>query len=215
MAKIRVFELAKELNVDGKVILEFLQKKDGEVKSQLSSLEEDSAKIVREKFGKKTETGSAEKAGAPETRKSSSPSDAEGKSKAQTKAGAETEAEPKKKKKLIAVFHPQNASSKEGKALHRLNAGRNGQAPGSRERRPGRTQNSPVRGSRDGSAGTGNRAGEHKPPLVKVPRPQPMFRNTEPPKAFSKPVKHSRPQAAEEASDIENVHTQKDYVRLN
>ena len=200
MAKIRVFELAKELNVDGKVILEFLQKKDGEVKSQLSSLEEDSAKIVREKFGKKTETGLTDKAGAPETRKSSSPSDAEGKSKAQTKAGAETEAEPKKKKKLIAVFHPQNASSKEGKALHRLNAGRGGQAPGSRERRPGRTQNSPVRGSRDGSAGTGNRTGEHKPPLVKVPRPQPMFRNTEPPKAFSKPVKHSRPQAAEEVS---------------
>ncbi|MBP3209342.1 MAG: translation initiation factor IF-2 [Oscillospiraceae bacterium] len=200
MAKIRVFELAKELNVDGKVILEFLQKKDGEVKSQLSSLEEDSAKIVREKFGKKTETGLTDKAGAPGTRKSSSPSDAEGKSKAQTKAGAETEAEPKKKKKLIAVFHPQNASSKEGKALHRLNAGRGGQAPGSRERRPGRTQNSPVRGSRDGSAGTGNRTGEHKPPLVKVPRPQPMFRNTEPPKAFSKPVKHSRPQAAEEVS---------------
>lgn len=78
MAKIRVFELAKELNVDGKEILEFLQKKDGEVKSQLSSLEEDSARIVREKFGKKTETGSAEKAGAPEAQKSSASSDAEG-----------------------------------------------------------------------------------------------------------------------------------------
>ncbi len=198
MAKIRVFELAKELNVDGKEILEFLQKKDREVKSQLSSLEEDSARIVREKFGKKTETGSAEKAGAPEAQKSSAPSDAEGKGRAQAKAGAETEAEPRKKKKLIAVFHPQNATSKEGKALHRLNAGRSGQTQAGRERRPGKPQNNPARGQRDGSAGAGNRTGERKPPLVKVPRPQPMFRNTEPPKAFSKPVKHSRPQAEEE-----------------
>ena len=53
MAKIKVYELAKELNVSSKEVVEFLGEKNIEVKSHMSSLEEADAEIVRNSFGKK------------------------------------------------------------------------------------------------------------------------------------------------------------------
>ena len=49
MAKIRLFELAKELNIDSKEIIDFL---GGELKSQ-SGLDEAQQESVRKKFTKK------------------------------------------------------------------------------------------------------------------------------------------------------------------
>ena len=62
MAKIKVYELAKELNVSSKEVVEFLGEKNIEVKSHMSSLEEADAEIVRSSFGKseKTEEKAAE-----------------------------------------------------------------------------------------------------------------------------------------------------------
>ena len=40
MAKIKVYELAKELNVQSKDVLEFLESKKIEVKNHMSALEE-------------------------------------------------------------------------------------------------------------------------------------------------------------------------------
>jgi Translation initiation factor IF-2, N-terminal region len=62
MAKIKVYELAKELNVSSKEVVEFLGEKNIEVKSHMSSLEEADAEIVRNSFGKseKTEEKAAE-----------------------------------------------------------------------------------------------------------------------------------------------------------
>ena len=54
MAKIKVYELAKELNVSSKEVVEFLGEKNIEVKSHMSSLEEADAEIVR-KSGRGTE----------------------------------------------------------------------------------------------------------------------------------------------------------------
>ena len=71
---------------------------------------------------------------------------------------------PKKKKRLIAVFHPQNASSKEGR-----NFRQNGTPPRGVERR--------TRG-----AGTEQRApkpAQRAVPLVKVPRAHPVERDIE------------------------------------
>ena len=51
MAKIKVHELAKELDKQSKDILSFLQEKGIEAKAAQSSVEEDVAAMVRENFG--------------------------------------------------------------------------------------------------------------------------------------------------------------------
>ena len=53
MAKIKVHELAKELELQSKDILSFLQEKGIEAKAAQSSLEEDAAALVRNSLGKK------------------------------------------------------------------------------------------------------------------------------------------------------------------
>ena len=53
MAKIRIHELAKELDKQSKDILSYLQEKGVEVKSASSSVEEDIAENVRNAFGGK------------------------------------------------------------------------------------------------------------------------------------------------------------------
>ena len=53
MAKIRIHELAKELNVQGKDILSFVQGKGVEARSVSSSVEDSMADTVRKAFGKK------------------------------------------------------------------------------------------------------------------------------------------------------------------
>ena len=55
MAKIKVYELAKELNVSSKEVVEFLGEKNIEVKSHMSSLEEADAEtpLVNQRRQKK------------------------------------------------------------------------------------------------------------------------------------------------------------------
>ena len=52
MSKIKIYELAKELEVSSKEVLEFLSKKNIEVKSHMSSIEDAEAKDVRNAFAK-------------------------------------------------------------------------------------------------------------------------------------------------------------------
>ena len=61
MAKMRVHELAKELEIESKVIVEFLKGTEHEVKSAQSGVEDDVQALVRQKFSKKTESPAAEK----------------------------------------------------------------------------------------------------------------------------------------------------------
>ncbi len=63
----RIHELAKEIGVDNKVIVEFLKNAGANVKSHMSACPEDMIDKVRAKFGK----GDAAKAPAAETPKSS------------------------------------------------------------------------------------------------------------------------------------------------
>ena len=60
MTKMRVHELAKELGVDNKDLMEALKKKDVEVKSHMSSLEDNVVADLKKEFGK---SAGAEKAG--------------------------------------------------------------------------------------------------------------------------------------------------------
>ncbi len=60
MTKIRVHELAKELNKSNKEILDFLQEKKVEVKSHMSSLTDEQENMVKDAFGGKKEALSEE-----------------------------------------------------------------------------------------------------------------------------------------------------------
>ena len=95
MAKLKVHELAKELEVQSKDVVAFLQDK-GIEKVPASALEDDMADMVRKHFGKAT--GSAPK--------SEDAAKTEG-------AEAKTEA-PKKKKKIIFVSNPGNSKMPTG-----------------------------------------------------------------------------------------------------
>ena len=142
----RIHELAKEIGVDNKVIVEFLKNAGANVKSHMSTCPEDMIDKVRAKFGK----GDAEKAPAAEPPKSSGIkavavpdfiakeqpktvptrtadgeknedggkqiAKLEAKKAALEKAEGKEEA-PKKKKKILAVFNPQNSNTEKGRAM--------------------------------------------------------------------------------------------------
>ena len=116
MAKIKVHELAKELELQSKDILSFLQKKGIEAKAAQSSLEEDAAALVRNSLGKKKAAAPAAQK-APVNTENAKPAEEKaqapaGEAKAQeTKVSEETKSteETKKKKKIIFVSNPQNS----------------------------------------------------------------------------------------------------------
>ncbi len=81
MAKIKVYELAKELGVQSREVLEFLGRKNIEVKNHMSALEEADANVVRN-----------------------------GLAKGEAKA-AKSEQETPKKKNIVHVFRPQNTQN--------------------------------------------------------------------------------------------------------
>lgn len=56
MAKMKVHELAKEVNKQSKEILAFLQEKGIEAKAANSSVEEENVELVRRAFGRKEDT---------------------------------------------------------------------------------------------------------------------------------------------------------------
>ena len=87
MAKMRVHELAKELDIESKNIVEFLKGTEHEVKSVQSGIEDAAQELVRKNFGKKVE------APAPKTETA--------------KTDADAKERPKKKASIAAVFNPQ------------------------------------------------------------------------------------------------------------
>ena len=107
MAKVKVHELAKELGIESKNIIEFLKGTEYEAKAAQSSLEEAAQDMVRKNFGKKE---------AP-------------KAEAETaKPAEEVKERPKKKASIAAVFNPQYSKQQP----QRRQGGPNGQ-----QRRPG------------------------------------------------------------------------------
>ncbi len=106
MAKIRIHELAKELDVPSKDIIEFLTKEGVEASNHMSSIEESDAARARDKFSKKAQ---------PEKKVAAAPQAAKKAEAPQTKKPAEGEGakpRPKKKASIAAVYNPQH--SKDG-----------------------------------------------------------------------------------------------------
>lgn len=163
MGKMRIHELAKELNIESREIIEFLEQNGIKDKKPASSLEEEEAGKVRSRFGRKAEAGPAEEkkeaAPAPSAkeeasaedaaRQAAAPSNAAGKAENAASSPEKKEEPVKKKRKLLAVFHPQNVSGADGRR-----GGRGGQA-GGRDRRPDgdRRGQAPGRGGRESQPG--------------------------------------------------------------
>ncbi len=103
MSKVRVHELAKELNVSNKDIIQFLEEKNIEAKSHMSAVEDEHVTLVRAKFGK-TENKPEEKkvVAKPQEKKAEQPAVEEKKT-----VEAETVVEHKKKPSISAVYNPQ------------------------------------------------------------------------------------------------------------
>lgn len=160
MAKMKVHELAKELEKQSKELIAFLQDKGYEVKVAQSSIEEEPIELVRKHFGGagqgKADTGAkmepkaegkvqpaaekeaGEKSKAPETTASKSEPKMV-KDEAPKAEAAETKAktEQPKKKKIIFVSNPHN-SKMQGQRPPQGNAGKtnNGGNRGGNDRRP-------------------------------------------------------------------------------
>lgn len=134
MAKIRIHELAKELDKQSKDILSYLQEKGIEAKSASSSVEEDAADMIRKAFGKK-ETPAKESAPQAEKKEAAPAGKVE-----QPKAAEQ----PKKKKTIIFVNNSQNSKMSNGGQRQGGNSGNNRPQGGQ-----GRPQNGRQNGYND------------------------------------------------------------------
>lgn len=132
MSKIKVHELAKELEKQSREVIAFLQEKGIEVKAAQSSVEEDAAEMVRKAFGAakkadvKAEVKPEAKAEAKPEAKEEAKTDVKPEVKSEVKSEAKAEpskevrkeapkaeekqAAPVKKKKIIFVSNPHNSN---------------------------------------------------------------------------------------------------------
>ena len=126
MAKMRVHELAKELNIKSQEIIDALSTTEYAVKSASSGLEDDAQKVVRSKFAQKAASPKAEeKAASPKAEEKAAPAPKAEEKKAAPKADEKKvddgKERPKKKSSISAVFNAQYS-----KQLRRPGQGGNG-----------------------------------------------------------------------------------------
>ena len=133
MAKMKVHELAKELQKQSKEILAFLQEQGIEAKAPQSTLEEDTVALVRKSFG--ADTGKTDEKKATPVKEENA--------KAQTAPARDqgTEEAPKKKKKIIIVSNNNGSNnfSSQRPGNNRPGQGGNGRQGnngGNRQNRP-------------------------------------------------------------------------------
>ena len=107
MAKMKVHELAKELDIQSKDVITFLTGKGVEVKAAQSSIEDDAIEMVRKKFGK-----APAKAEAPAKKEEAPKAPAPKAEAPKTDGNAEP---PKKKKKIIIVSNSANSKMPGGR----------------------------------------------------------------------------------------------------
>ena len=133
MTKMRVHELAKELGIENKELIEILQKKNVEVKNHMSSLEDSVAEEIRREH-------SGNKAAKQEPKK-----EEEAKADSVKTESADTKEAAPKKKNLAFVIRPQNS---------RNSSRIQGSRPAQRPARPGQPGTRPAQGGRPGQPGT-------------------------------------------------------------
>lgn len=112
MAKMKVYELAKELDKQSKELLTFLADKGVEAKSHMSTIEDEAVKMIRENFSPKAADKTEKKEESREEKAKTDMKAAEAKEGLKQEKpkseGARPEA-PKKKKNIIFVSNPHNS----------------------------------------------------------------------------------------------------------
>ena len=146
MAKMKVHELAKELNISSKEVIAFLQEKGIEAKAAQSSIEDSSIEIVRKAFGGKGDTQLADNKTTDEVKKESA--------EAQKPAAAE-EAPKKKKKNIIFISNPQNS---------KISGGQKGG-----NKAPQQNQNRPAQNQGKGNGGNNQKSAANNQPAYRAP----------------------------------------------
>ena len=113
MSKLRVYELAKELNIKPQDVLDSLKGTQYEVKTSSNSIDEDAQKLVRSKVnGAKPAVKPAAETKPAGEAKAATEAKPAGETKAAGEAkSAEAPARPKKKASISAVFNPQNSKT--------------------------------------------------------------------------------------------------------
>ena len=162
MAKMRVHELAKELEIESKNIVEFLKGTEYEVKTAASSIEDAAQEMVRKNYGKKADAPKAEapKAEAPkavevkEEKKEAPKADVVEKT-----ADGEIKERPKKKSSITAVFNAQYSKQPR-------RPGQNGQ-----QRKPGARPEGERPANRDARGPKHDVNAKQEPHTIIRPRP--------------------------------------------
>ena len=147
MAKMRVYDLAKELGIESKQIIETLNTTEYAVKAASSNIDDPAQDIVRKKFGKSaaaentakaqnkenvSESKPAEnKTAAPENKPAQKPQANEQNKPAEGTKTENAEQRPKKKSSFTAVFNAQYSKQGGGRG------GNNNRRPGNGDRRQG------------------------------------------------------------------------------
>ena len=147
MAKMRVYDLAKELGIESKQIIETLNTTEYAVKAASSNIDDPAQDIVRKKFGKSaaaentakaqnkenvSESKPAEnKTAAPENKPAQKPQANEQNKPAEGTKTENAEQRPKKKSSITAVFNAQYSKQGGGRG------GNNNRRPGNGDRRQG------------------------------------------------------------------------------
>ena len=180
MSKIKVHELAKELNIKSKDIIGFLQEKGVDVKAAQSTVEGDAAELVKKKFGTALDTKVSqpeEKAVKEERMAQVEKTETAEKQTVDTQAAKDiqtTEKDAKSHKKaktIIVVNNPQNSRMKNGGNGGNERKGGGNSGNGNNGRRNEQNKNGGKR--QNGKGGNGMRM-ESRPlikPLTKPSQP--------------------------------------------
>ncbi len=134
MAKMKVHELAKELEVQSKDVLSFLQDKGIEAKAAQSTVDDEAADMVRKQFSKNASAAPKAdavtedtKVAAPEAEAAEVKKEVATEKKSENRPAQPQGEAPKKKKKIIFVSNPHNSNIP-------------GQRPAQGDRRPAQPQ---------------------------------------------------------------------------
>ena len=116
MAKVRIYALAKELEVQSKDVIHFLAEKNIEIKSPQSSVDDEIVALVKNNFkaGTRIEKIEMEKSNSTTIKNPENETQ---------KTEEKTEEQPKKKSNISVVFNPQNSKMAGKKQRHQRQNG--------------------------------------------------------------------------------------------
>ena len=168
MAKMRIYALANELNMESKEVIKFLAEKDITGKTASSSIEDDVIEMVKKKFagqaagGKKEQPQSTVAQAAPEKpQMQQTPAKAvsqerpekaapQAEEKTSSQESGKPQERPKKKSSITAVFNPQNSKTAKKRPMRPQGEQRPARPQGDRNPRPQGERNGRPQGDRNG-----------------------------------------------------------------